>query len=49
MAVGEVVRAARDADRIELLAVVEHEAAAGALTIAPDLTLEPLPYDVPAR
>ena len=51
MAVGEVVRAARDADRIELLAVVEHEAAAGALTIAPNLslTLEPLPYDVPAR
>ena len=50
-AVGEVVRAAPDADRIELLAVVEHEAAAAALTIAPNTTLvlEPLPYDVPAR
>lgn len=50
-AVGEVVRAARDAIRIELLAVVEHDAAATPLRAAPDLalTLEPLPYAVPAR
>ncbi len=50
-AVGEVVRAARAADRIELLAVVEHESASSMLTVAPGLTLTPetLPYDVPAR
>jgi folate-binding protein YgfZ len=50
-AVGEVVRVAGDARRIELLAVVEHDAAATPLRAAPGLalTLEPLPYAVPAR
>jgi hypothetical protein len=50
-AVGEVVRAARSARRVELLAVVEHEFADRKLSVAPDLhlTREALPYEVPAR
>jgi hypothetical protein len=49
-AVGEVVRAARADDGVELLAVIDHAAAGGTLS-ANGVALHelPLPYDVPSE